>query len=55
MLFEAYIKSNKLGAIPLDDRNQPRWARIFPQVGLVGHLNLGLDVLDEPVPLGYPT
>ena len=36
--FEAYIKRDKLGAILLDARQEPRWARVFPRLGLVGHL-----------------
>jgi hypothetical protein len=35
--FEAYIKRGKVGAILVDARNKPGWARIFPQLGLVGH------------------
>ena len=35
--FEAYIKRSKVGAILVDARNKPRWARLFPKIGLVGH------------------
>jgi hypothetical protein len=37
--FEAYVRSNKVGAILLDARQEPpRWAGIFARVGLAGHL-----------------
>ncbi len=35
--FVAYVKSSDIGAILLDVRNEPAWAGIFGQVGLVGH------------------
>ncbi len=35
--FIAYVKSSDVGAILLDVRNEPAWAGIFQQVGLVGH------------------
>jgi hypothetical protein len=35
--FEAYIKRSNFGAILVDARNKPGWARLFPRMGLVGH------------------
>jgi hypothetical protein len=34
--FIAYVKSSDIGAILLDVPNEPAWAGIFEQVGLVG-------------------
>jgi hypothetical protein len=35
--FEAYVKSNHVGAILLDAEHEPRWVGIFWRLGLVGH------------------
>ncbi len=35
--FENYVKADRIGAILLDARHEPRWAGIFSRAGLVGH------------------
>jgi hypothetical protein len=46
--FEAYVKSNNVGAILLDaGQEPPRWAHIFRRVGLSGHYDAGVVI--------YPT
>jgi len=40
--FEAYVKTNKIGAILLDVKHEPRWVAIFQQLGLVGHRTGGV-------------
>jgi hypothetical protein len=47
--FENYVKTNHIGAILLDTSNKPvpKWAIIFPALGLVGHADGGVVV--------YPT
>jgi len=45
--FEQYVRADHIGAILLDAEHDPRWAGIFHQMGLTGHLVGGVIV--------YPT
>jgi len=45
--FEAYVRQQKIGAILVDRRQEPRWVGIFWKVGLQGH-RIG-DVLVYPI------
>jgi hypothetical protein len=45
--FERFVKTHHVGAILLDERNEPQWVGIFRRVGLVGHIAGGVVV--------YPT
>jgi len=45
--FERFVKSHHIGAVLLDESNEPQWVGIFRRVGLVGHITGGVVV--------YPT
>jgi hypothetical protein len=35
--FKAYIERAKIGAVLVDARYKPEWARLLPRLGLIGH------------------
>jgi hypothetical protein len=45
--FENFVEASHVGAILVDVANAPRWAALFREIGLVGHVTGGVEV--------YPT